>query len=347
MAARFLSQQLDDLSSSHTFRNHLQKLCLCEYGLAPIRNLPALAFRDPPQTPCRIYRDGFSNASEQPAIIFAVAIRAAVFQVQVPLFRKPPRGDRFRFTKHRRAKYTAGPAAVFFFNPRGANKDLGFAASFCQLAAQPVRNFLREKFQRARDEHNSFAVQHMLRNAFHCRGKQRCSARRAIHLETGRADRSQIRFVSLQHMGRAIRRLAHGFFQPDKSIPRRNFSLVPQSAKESSFERWLLDKRSVHVEKSRRAAHAASRTTPALRGTEEVACAMYFQPSTSTGNPRTRQNAAVPQVRTLASVRIVMCASAASVPTNATGPRVSASSSPRYEKHRHFIAAYKPRLQRD
>src|SRR5258708_12282501 len=100
MAARFLSQQLDDLSSSHTFRNHLQKLCLCEYGLAPIRNLPALAFRDPPQTPCRIYRDGFSNPSEQPAIIFAVAIPAAVFQVHVPLFPTPPPPYPLPFTTH-------------------------------------------------------------------------------------------------------------------------------------------------------------------------------------------------------------------------------------------------------
>src|SRR5208282_5262884 len=52
--------------------------------------------------------------------------------------------------------------------------------------------------------------------------------------------------------------------------------------------------------------------------------AMYFQPSTSTGKPRTRQNAAVTHVKTCAPTRMVACASAASSPTSATGPRVSA-----------------------
>src|SRR5260370_8659802 len=51
--------------------------------------------------------------------------------------------------------------------------------------------------------------------------------------------------------------------------------------------------------------------------------AMYFHPSTSTGNPRSRQNAAVIHVNTCAPTRIMACTSAAHSPTPPPHPRAT------------------------
>ena len=56
---------------------------------------------------------------------------------------------------------------------------------------------------------------------------------------------------------------------------------------------------------------------------------MNCQPSTKTGIARTKQNTAVAEVNATAPLRIAVCISGVSPPISATGPRVSASSSPR------------------
>src|SRR5262249_52275131 len=113
-----------------------------------------------------------------------------------------------------------------------------------------------------------------------------------------------------------------------KTVSHGEFFPMPKRASKSALKRRLFDQCPIHIEK-RRAIHAASRTIPALGGTVEVARARYFQPSTSTGNPRTMQNAAVVHVSTCARVRIVVCKSLAGVPSSAAGGRVRASSKPR------------------
>src|SRR5438445_1150651 len=61
----------------------------------------------------------------------------------------------------------------------------------------------------------------------------------------------------------------------------------------------------------------------------DTAPGFVWRLESSSGNPRSRQNAAVDHVRICAMARIVKCVSLAMVPSKATGPRVSASSSPR------------------
>src|SRR5260221_2830937 len=315
-------------SSSRSFRNHLCQFRFRANFPRPFRNGPGLSPCRLLQTPLRIHGERFSDTLQHPLVLRAVPVHAAFRQIQFPFLRVPPHRYRFRFAEHRPPEHAASPAPIFFFEPRRAYVDFRGQISLCQLAAKPIRDFLREKFQCACYQHDSVSIRGVPRGTFHRFRKKRRIVPRTIRAETGRTNRAQILLVSLQRMGEAVRQQPHKFGEPRNSVSQRNLSFAPQRSKISPLERRHFRQRSVDVKKSR-AIHAVPLAIPVLRAGAAVVRARYFQPSINTGSPRTTQNAAVAQVNTCASVRMVMCMSPATVPSSATGPRVSANSRPR------------------
>jgi hypothetical protein len=122
--------------------------------------------------------------------------------------------------------------------------------------------------------------------------------------------------------------------QPQKLIPKRNRAPLPQFRKKPPLERRPQYQRPVQIKKCRNPPNYFARfhaiflailfppraTTPSAK---------YFHPSSSTGNPRTRQNPAVAHVKICAPMPINICASAPNSPISATGPRVNANSNPK------------------
>src|SRR6266850_5781172 len=152
-----------------------------------------------------------------------------------------------------------------------------------------------------------------------------------------------------------MRHQPHRFPQPQKIVFCRDCSPVSQEAEKGSLQRRRPQERSIQIKKRRNSSalllyflfflglrpslHMASCAAVLLSrmdlgaffapGLGPTFPAMYFHPSASTGNPRSRQNAAVIHVNTFAPTRIIACISAASSPASATGPRVSANSNPK------------------
>src|SRR5580692_6648045 len=146
---------------------------------------------------------------------------------------------------------------------------------------------------------------------------------------------AEVHLVGVRHAEKTLRTQANGLRQPAEIVSQRNQALISKCPDEATFERGQWQESAVQIEKCGDAglrcvcAHNASLTGIFAVLGEATLPAMCRQPSTRTGSPRTKQNAAVAQVSAMAPARIVVCASVARSPSSATGPRVSANSSPR------------------
>src|SRR6267143_7058050 len=175
---------------------------------------------------------------------------------------------------------------------------------------------------------------------------KKCGGRLQPALSTSvHRDSSQVHLVSVPHRTDSARREPDRFCKPPPIVLRRDCAPVTQHPEKSPLQRRQCHKRSVQIEERRDPTalflyflfllyllcflHIASCAALFVPRAGLTLPAMYFHPSTSTGNPRTRQKAAVIHVSVCAAVRIIICASAVSSPISATGPRVNASSNPK------------------
>src|SRR3984957_13001403 len=146
---------------------------------------------------------------------------------------------------------------------------------------------------------------------------------------------AEVHLVGVRHVEETLRSQMNGLRQPAEIVSQRNQALISKCRDESTFKRGQWQESAIQIEKRGDAslrfvcAHTASLTGIFAVLGDATLPAMCWQPSTRTGSPRTKQNAAVAQVSAIAPARIVVCASVARSPSSATGPRVNANSSPR------------------
>src|SRR6266404_5274433 len=122
-------------------------------------------------------------------------------------------------------------------------------------------------------------------------------------------DSSQVHFVSVADRTESARREASRFRKPQPIVLHRNHTPVPQQAEKSPLQRRQRYERPIQIKERCNGPalllcilyflyllsflHAASCAALFVPRTGLTFPAMYFHPSNSTGNPRSRQNPAV------------------------------------------------------
>src|SRR5580700_210119 len=141
----------------------------------------------------------------------------------------------------------------------------------------------------------------------------------------------------------------HRSCEPQEIISNPNDPLISQHRKKSLLHRRQWHERPIQIKKRCYTSVFLLYFPFLLRHHHNAPCAILFtprtwptpetkrHPSANTGNPRNKQNAAVIHVSTWAPTRTNPRASAVIPPSSRTGPRASANSRPRQQKHRHFI----------
>src|SRR5439155_10035752 len=267
------------------------RLVLRQRFMSPRQYLPAMQTRNAPQAPRGIDGNGMADRRKHPAIKRRIAVRAALRQRNSPLAREPFYCQRFFLAEHCSAGDPAGPPPIANFQLCRQHGNFHFEAAPKEFAFKSeFRNF-RKRSERSTHQDDRVSTQRVPPDAL-----DRCwKKRRERPAWKGGAARknfdgyaAQIHFVALRRPANIAQPKPNCFYNPSKIIGGRNSSAPAKVPEKSPFERGLGKQRSINIEKSD--AHAGSAED--LRACAATASlAKKCQPSSRTGNPRSRQNA--------------------------------------------------------
>src|SRR6516162_1706345 len=235
---------------------------------------------------------------------------------------------------HRASDHSARPAPVIFLHPRRTDLHVAFYAARFEFALQRRCHHLRQRLQSPAHKNNFVPLPRVPCHSLDSFFIEQDGFEQLKYLI--RTHAAQVELVSVSKACNSLRPQPQRFHAPSQIIGQWNRAVPAQSLKKTPLQRWLGNQRAIHVEECAHSirvtacgTHAAPLCADRRGFVLERFPAKNFQPSSSTGKPRTTQNAAVTHARICAPARIAACTSSVIGPSNCTGPCVSAISNPR------------------
>src|SRR4029077_10690796 len=255
---------LPNLFSVSLFTSRARRTLLWRLSLRPREYWPTLPARERLEPPRRIHRHRPPDRFQHPPIADAISVRVALRQLKSLIDRHLLHSSALCFPEHRVPNNAPRPPTVVFFQPRSAKRHGSSDSAHSQTHHQRQRHLLRQRCQRAAQQHNRVSPLRMPCHLVHSlREKPRdrhfglpralprgLSSFSFISNPTGAAA-SPVHFVRVPHHLDSVWREPRRPSQPQKIIPHRNRAPLPQFRKKPPLERRPQYQRPVQIKKCR------------------------------------------------------------------------------------------------
>src|SRR5208337_926376 len=274
----------------------------------PVPNLPVTPVRHRRQVSARIHHMRVPHHRKHWTVQRCVPVRVRITQFDAVLLRNALHCTKLFFPIHRTSQQTPGPPSIPFFHPRCTHQHLAANSLGFQFALHRARHQSRQRLRHSANQHDPVPLPRMPRRALHPFLEEND---RLLLLRNLIAPHSTpVSFVAVHRCRNSLGQQSQRFLSPEKVISNRNRAALPHGAEESPLQRRLRNERPIHVEERRDPlrpcaffVHAVSPRVTLPEFPPARLPAKNFQPSSSTGSPRTTQNPPVSHANTCAPAR--------------------------------------------